>query len=86
MLKQKNKMIRNYITLFEVRKKFLIMSLWANRFNINKFPKKLKSLNENNPTANQISDDYNKLLSFSNHPAYITFCLGYNPNNSCKKE
>ena len=62
------------------------MSFWAKRYNINNFPKKLKSLDKNNISVNQLKNDYEKIISFDNHPAYITFCLGYNPNINCKKE
>ena len=79
-------MITKAVRKTELNKKFLVMSLWAKRFGITYFPFELKSMSLINPTSKQVKKDYEKLSKFDNHPAFITFCLGYNPNINCNKE
>lgn len=79
-------MLVSSFTKLEIRKKFLVMSIWATRYNINCFPKELNSLNKDKPSSAQLHEDFRKISEFDNHPAYITFLLGYNPNNHCQKE
>ena len=79
-------MFYNKLCKIEIRKKFLIMSIWAKHHHITNFPSKLKCLEERKPSTDQLKNDYKTINSFDNHPAYITFCLGYNPNINCQKE
>ena len=53
-----------------LRKRFLIMGISAQKYKINDFPKTLKSLEMNNPTKEQINKDFEKILSFNNHPVF----------------
>ena len=71
---------------FQLNRYFQFMSFWARTSNIKNFPKNLSSLIDENPSIIQIKNDYEKINIFNNHPSYIIFCLGYNPNVSCKKE
>ena len=54
----------------QLRLRFLTMRLNAQRFNINNFPKTLKSLEINNPTKEQINKDFKKVLRFNSHPVF----------------
>ena len=73
-------------TKLEIRKKFLLMSIWAKKYNINYFPESLISLDKDKPSSAELQKDFKEISGFNNHPAYITFLLGYNPNNNCQKE
>lgn len=60
-----------------LRNKFLMMRLWAHRYKIPDFPKKLSSLETDNYTTDMIKDDLKKLQSYYKHPAYLAFFGGY---------
>ena len=53
-----------------LRKRFLIMSISAQKYKINDFPKTLKSLEMDNPTKKQINKDFEKIINFNNHPVF----------------
>ena len=65
------------MSIIKLRNKFLMMRLWAYRYNINDFPKKLSSLDTDNYTPQMIKEDFQKLQSYYNHPAYLAFFGGY---------
>lgn len=60
-----------------LRGKFLIMKVWAERFNIHDFPETLDSLTTDNYDDNMIRNDFKKLEEFYSHPAYLAFFGGY---------
>ena len=51
----------------KLRGKFLIMQLWAHRFHIHDFPKKLSSLETDNHTPEMIQKDYKILPRTCTH-------------------
>lgn len=53
------------------------MSLWAQNFSINDFPKSLSSLETTDPTPQQISKDYNQLLTYYSHPVFSSYMPTY---------
>ena len=57
----------------ELKKLFYMMKLWAYQFKIHNFPKKLESLEVENPSNEMMDRDMNILLSYNNHPAYNSF-------------
>ena len=61
------------------------MKLWAERYNINNFPEKLKSLQNQNPCYQEIQKDFKILYKFSSHPSYLYFFHGIVPGNSRKE-
>ena len=68
-----------------LRGKFLSMRLWADRNKIPDFPKNLKSLEEKNPSKQQMNEDFKMLYKFSSHPAYLPFFCGIYSKH-CRKE
>ena len=52
----------NYIQR-NLRCKFLCMKLWAERYNINNFPEKLKSLQNQNPCYQEIQKEVEKVIN-----------------------
>ena len=65
--------------------KFLPMKLWAGRYKVNGFPKKLDSLEVENPSLEQVQKDLKTLYLFKNHPTYNYFFYGNLPQNSRKE-
>ena len=68
-----------------LRGKFLSMSLWADRYKVSNFPISLKSLETNNPSSEQLKNDFQILYKFSSHPAYLPFFHGIYPSPSRKE-
>ena len=54
----------------QLRHRFLIMSISAQRYKIKDFPKTLTSLEIKNPTKEQIQKDLKKIMSFNSHPVF----------------
>lgn len=67
----------NTMDITKLRGKFLMMRLWAHRYHIADFPKKLSSLETDNYTPQMIQNDFKKLQSYYKHPAYLAFFGGY---------
>jgi len=70
-----NNPLKDKITQRILRHKFLMMKVWSNQYQINNFPQNLQSLIKSKPTQNELFEDYQKILYFVNHPAYIYFFI-----------
>lgn len=53
------------------------MSRRAQNFSINDFPKSLSSLETTDPTPQQISKDYNQLLTYYSYPVFSSYMPTY---------
>ena len=72
-------------SITNLRSSFLVMSIWARKYNIKNFPSSLDSLRQKNPTDKVINNDINELNRFSKHPSYVYFRTGYLPVRDYKE-
>jgi len=56
--------------LSALRKRFLIMCVYADMYSVKDFPKTLTSLEINNPDDTQILNDHKIISRFNNHPVF----------------
>ena len=50
----------------------------AKKYSYNEFPETLKSLNVENPTQNQVKEDYKSIMLHTNHPIFVDYVPSYN--------
>ena len=56
--------------LSALRRRFLIMGVYADMYSVKEFPKTLTSLEINNPDDTQILNDHKIISRFNNHPVF----------------